>query len=72
MQPVAPRKWKMALLIWCFIFPLISTIFYFLSPILKELPFPLPTLCMSVILVPTMVYVILPFINKNFGQWLRK
>lgn len=71
-QPQPPKKWKFALLIWCFIYPLITLLSIFLLPLLSDLVAPLKTLCMTLILVPLMAFVYIPFINKRFFVWLRK
>jgi antibiotic biosynthesis monooxygenase (ABM) superfamily enzyme len=71
-QPTPPKRWKMALLIWLFIFPFITFIPLLLRPILEPLEMWQRTLTMSLILVPLMVYFYLPFLNKRFFKWLRK
>jgi antibiotic biosynthesis monooxygenase (ABM) superfamily enzyme len=67
-----PNKFKMALLVWCTIYPTVTFIFFILSDILAQLHPLLKTLVVTVILVPLMVFVFLPFIMKKFGKWLRK
>lgn len=70
--PKQPKKWKMALLIWFFIYPVITILFYLLSPIMSDWPPFLRTLLLTLILVPLMVFVALPFIHKKFFAWIRK
>jgi uncharacterized protein len=53
MTPV-PR-WKTAVMIWMGIYPTITTVFWLLSPIIAPFPIPLKTLCVTLIVVPTMV-----------------
>ena len=67
-----PKKWKMALLIWLFIYPTITLLFNALSPIMSDWPPYLRTLLLTLILVPLMVFVALPAIHKNFANWIRK
>jgi antibiotic biosynthesis monooxygenase (ABM) superfamily enzyme len=68
----APNKFKMALLVWCAIYPTVTFIFFILGDFLAQLhPF-LKTLVVTIILVPLMVFVFLPFIMKRFGRWLSK
>ena len=67
-----PKKWKMALLIWLFIYPTIMLLFIILSPFMADWPFYLRTLVLTLILVPLMVFVALPAIHKNFAGWIRK
>ncbi len=71
-QPTHPKKWKMALLIWCFIYPLITLLSTIILPMMTNFPGPLKTLVMSLILVPLMAFFYIPFINKRFFVWLRK
>jgi antibiotic biosynthesis monooxygenase (ABM) superfamily enzyme len=67
-----PKKWKMALLVWAAIYPLITILSVTLFPLTQDWPVYLRTLLMSAILVPVMVLVVFPFINKRFAVWLRK
>ena len=70
--PLPPKKWKFALLVWCFIYPMITILSMTVLPLLSGLPGPIRTLIMSLILVPLMAYFYIPFINKRFFVWLRK
>jgi antibiotic biosynthesis monooxygenase (ABM) superfamily enzyme len=67
-----PVKYKMAFLIWCAIYPTINLLFFIFNGILAPYPMYIKTLVMTLILVPLMVYVFLPFIMKTFGKWLTK
>lgn len=67
-----PTKLKLALLVWCAIYPSINIITYFLKDIIAPLYILLKTLYITLILVPLMVYVFLPFIMKRFNKWLIK
>jgi len=71
-QPSHPKKWKFALLVWCFIYPMITLLSTILIPLMAELSVPLRTLVLSLILVPAMAFFYIPFINKRFFNWLRK
>ncbi len=67
-----PNKFKMALLVWCAIYPTVTLIFFALGSFLITLhPFA-RTLVVTLILVPLMVFVFMPFIMKRFGKWLTK
>lgn len=67
-----PKKWKLALLVWCFIFPVISTI----SAVIQLTGIPLHPIVrlffVSILVVPMMIYFYLPFVNRRFFDWLRK
>jgi antibiotic biosynthesis monooxygenase (ABM) superfamily enzyme len=67
-----PNKFKLAFLVWCAIYPTVTFIFFILNDFLATLhPF-VKTLVVTIILVPLMVFVFLPFIMKTFGKWLSK
>jgi antibiotic biosynthesis monooxygenase (ABM) superfamily enzyme len=65
-------KYKMAVVIWLAIYPTINLIMWLLGDFLSTLPLPLRTLVLTLILVPLMVYVLLPLVNKAFHRWLTK
>ncbi len=67
-----PNKLKMTFLVWCAIYPTVTFIFFILGDFLQYLHSFLKTLVVTIILVPLMVYVFLPFIMKQFGKWLTK
>lgn len=62
----------MAFLIWCAIYPTINVLFYLLNGVLVPYPMSIKTLVLTLILVPLMVYIFIPFITKTFGKWLTK
>lgn len=61
----------MAILIWLGIYPTITTVLWLLSPVIASLPLPLKTLCLTLVVVPTMVWVVLPFLQKRLKNWLK-
>jgi len=66
-----PIRWKLALLTWVGIYPLITLLLWILGPLLGGLPLPLVTLMLTVALVATMTFVVMPFLTRTFGTWLR-
>jgi antibiotic biosynthesis monooxygenase (ABM) superfamily enzyme len=66
------KKWKMAILVWALIYPTITLLNLALGSVLASQPLPIKTLVLTIILVPLMVFVALPFITKNFQKWLIK
>ncbi len=67
-----PPKWKMAIIIWLAIYPLITIIFLlFNNQILLIHPM-LRTLAITVVVVPIMVFILIPNYTKLFGKWLFK
>lgn len=63
-------KHKGAFLIWLAIYPLITALFYLIGDFVVQFPIPIRTLIITLIAVPTVVYVILPFYQKVFAKWL--
>jgi antibiotic biosynthesis monooxygenase (ABM) superfamily enzyme len=67
-----PPKWKFALLVWIAIYPSITFLSYLIGDWLVAFPLPLRTLILTGILVPLMVFVLLPLLRKFLGNWLQK
>ena len=65
-----PPKWKIAVLIWLAIYPSITLLFFFFGKELLSIPLPLRTLMITLILVPLMVFILLPALQKLFKSWL--
>jgi len=68
---VTPKKWKIILLNWLFVYPVINLLFILLWPSIKELPQLIKTLILTGILVPAMAFT-LPLLHKKFYPWLIK
>jgi hypothetical protein len=66
-----PKKWKMILINWLFIYPVINVIFFLVFPLVKEYNQFIKTLVITLILVPTLG-VCLPILHKKFDAWIRK
>ena len=67
-----PPKWKFAIIVWLAIYPTITLVTFLIGDYIKNLPLPLKTLLLTGILVPTMVFILLPFLRKILGNWLNK
>ncbi|HLO72358.1 MAG TPA: hypothetical protein VK164_00310 [Flavobacterium sp.] len=65
-------KWKFAIMVWLAIYPAITLLSYFIGDYIKNLSLPIKTLIMTGILVPLMVFVLLPLLRKILGNWLNK
>ncbi|MDP9455930.1 MAG: antibiotic biosynthesis monooxygenase [Actinomycetota bacterium] len=68
-EPPPPRH-KMAVVTWLAVFPLITTIFLVLGPVLNQLPLLLRSLVLTVIMVLLMTYVVMPRMTRLFSFWL--
>jgi hypothetical protein len=65
-------KWKFSVMVWFAIYPAITLLTYLIGDLIKKLPLPIKTLIMTGILVPLMVFVLLPILRKLMGNWLNK
>ena len=69
----APKKWKMAVLIWSAIYPLITILFLIFGKNFETIdPLPVRTLIITLIVVPLMVFVVMPPFQKLLNNWLNK
>jgi antibiotic biosynthesis monooxygenase (ABM) superfamily enzyme len=69
-----PARWKTAILIWMGIYPTITIVLGTLGSYIlpMKIPLYLKTLPITLIVVPLMVYAVLPLLHKLFGKWLMK
>lgn len=66
-----PPRYKMAVLTWLAIFPLLVIVNFLFIPIFTYLPHPiLRTFVISIILVFLMTYVVMPRMTRLFAKWL--
>jgi hypothetical protein len=66
-----PKIWKMLLISWLFVYPVINIMFAVVFPLVKDFPQLLKTLVFTVILVPLMG-IFIPKLNKRFWNWITK
>ena len=64
-----PKIWKMLLISWLFVYPVINLMFVLIFPLLVDLPQLAKTFVFTVILVPIMGIVI-PKLHKKFWNWI--
>ena len=67
-----PTKWKFAVMVWIAIYPAITVLTFLIGDSINNLPLPIKTLIMTGILVPLMIFVLLPLLRKLLGKWLNK
>lgn len=66
------NRHKMALLTWAIVYPLITIILTTLEPVLSGIALPVRTLILTLLIVPILVYVAMPFATDRFKGWLRE
>ncbi|MCU7797040.1 MAG: antibiotic biosynthesis monooxygenase [Candidatus Thiodiazotropha sp. (ex Myrtea spinifera)] len=67
---VHPPKYKMAFLVWLGVFSLVTLLSYLIGPLMSEWPLVARTFTLTVIVVPTLTYFILPLLTRIFSGWL--
>jgi antibiotic biosynthesis monooxygenase (ABM) superfamily enzyme len=65
-----PARWRMALLTWVGIWPLVSLSLWLIAPHLAGLPFLLQTALNSALLVLAMTYLMMPWLARVAERWL--
>ena len=70
LPPVRPPRYKLAVITWLGVYPILTLTLALLGPMMENWPLPLRTLLVTVLLVPLLVYVIFPLLNRAFRGWL--
>lgn len=69
---VTPKKWKMALLTWMVIYPMILALSTLSEAYLNGMPRLVRILFVSMILVSLMTYYVMPRVTTFFSSWIYK
>jgi uncharacterized protein len=64
-----PPRYKLVALTWLAIYPLITAVFFF-GDSLQQLPLGIRTLVVTAIIVPAMIYLVMPIMTPLFDRWL--
>jgi len=67
-----PPRWKMAVLTWIAIYPVITGLLLALGRVILNFPIPVATLILSVTLVLLMTFVVMPLLTRAFRPWLQR
>ena len=65
-----PPRYKLAVVTWAGAYAVITLILWLLGPSMAGWPLPVRTLLISVIMVITLTWVLLPALTRVFGPWL--
>lgn len=68
--PASKQRLKMTVLNWAAIWALITVLIGVLSPMMGAWPLVAQTFVLTVILVPTMSYVVTPRLARHFEGWI--
>lgn len=69
-RPSPPPRHKMAVVMMVSVYPTITVLLWLLSPLVEPYPLPMRTLILSVVMVPLMVWFIVPWVTRRFAGWL--
>jgi antibiotic biosynthesis monooxygenase (ABM) superfamily enzyme len=62
--PSQPARWKMTLVLWMMVYPMITGLGLVLNPLLKDRPLAVRNFVLTAIFVPVMVYGAVPVARK--------
>jgi uncharacterized protein len=65
-----PPRYKLVAITWLAIYPLITAVFFFFGDPLQQLPLGIRTLVLTAIIVPAMIYLVMPIMTPLFARWL--
>jgi antibiotic biosynthesis monooxygenase (ABM) superfamily enzyme len=68
--PRTPPRWKQACVIWVAFFPTNLLAQWLLTPLLDGVPLVLRVLALTVVLIPVMTYLVLPWVTRRLQWWL--
>ena len=69
--PKAPPRWKSAIVVWLAIYPSLTFLLWLAGPTIAHWPLELRTLAATAVLVPWMVFFMIPFLQRLLASWLR-
>jgi|Tabmets5t2r1_1033131.scaffolds.fasta_scaffold03267_5 antibiotic biosynthesis monooxygenase (ABM) superfamily enzyme len=61
----------MAVVVWLAIYPSLTFLLWLVGPRIASWALPLRTLALTAVLVPLMVYMLLPAVQRLLAPWLR-
>jgi uncharacterized protein len=70
LPPARPPRHKLAVITWLGVYPTLTATLALLGPLMETWPLPLRTLLVTLLLVPLLVYLIFPLLNRAFRDWL--
>jgi antibiotic biosynthesis monooxygenase (ABM) superfamily enzyme len=69
--PPMPPRWKMVVVVWLAIYPCLTFLLWLAGPRIASWALPLRTLALTALLVPLMVFLLLPAVQRLLAPWLR-
>jgi antibiotic biosynthesis monooxygenase (ABM) superfamily enzyme len=68
--PTAPSRYKLALITWAGAYAVITLILAALGPAMAPWPLPIRTLVLSVLMVATLTWLVIPALTRLCRGWL--
>ena len=65
-----PPAHKMAVVMGVAVYPTITILLWLTAPLIGHLPLPVRTLILTVLMVPVMIWFVVPKVTALFGPWL--
>ena len=65
-----PPRYKLALVTWIGVYPVITLLLAVLGPATATWPVPLRTLLLTAVMVPTLTWLVIPALTRIFRSWL--
>jgi uncharacterized protein len=62
-----PPRWKTAVVVWLAIYPCITLVLWLAGPTIQGWPLAVRTLVLTVVIVPLMVYLLIPGIQASWA-----
>lgn len=67
-----PPRWRMTVVSWMGIYPVVAFCLWYVAPLLDGLPYLLKVAVLTIIVVLAMSYVVMPRLSRWMGWWLRR
>jgi antibiotic biosynthesis monooxygenase (ABM) superfamily enzyme len=68
---MSPPRYKLAIVTWLAVYPTITAMLAVFEPLgLLQTPMPVRTLLLTIVLVPLMVFVLVPILSRALAMWL--
>ncbi|MVU77384.1 hypothetical protein GPX89_09005 [Nocardia sp. ET3-3] len=70
--PAAPAKWKLAVLAFVGLYPLVLLASWSVAHLLPSWPLPVRTALVIALVVPTMTWLVTPTVHRRTRHWLHR
>jgi antibiotic biosynthesis monooxygenase (ABM) superfamily enzyme len=71
-KKVRKTRVKLAVVTWIAVYPLVTLLLWALGPLVRNLPLPVVTLILSLILVSILSFLVMPLMQRLFRSWVNR